>query len=107
MFLVEANLLCSLGFWHKGGKLGHFGEFNGGVRGRLSGLKRELLEWKHPRAQSVGEGRLDEEGDEGGEDGAFTWICLFSFSFFNFLSINGCIFPLHELIPYFRVLDVV
>ena len=44
------------------------GEFRGGGGG-LSGLKKELLGWKHPRAQNVGEGRLSEEGDEGGEDG--------------------------------------
>ena len=31
--------------------------------GTLSVQKRELLGWKHPRAQSFGEGRLDEEGN--------------------------------------------
>ena len=30
-------------------------------------LKRELLGWKHPRAKSISEGRLDEEGDDRGE----------------------------------------
>ena len=58
------------GFGRKGIKLGHFGgslarEF----AGRLSRPKRELLGWKHPRAQNVGEERLAEDGDEGGEDG--------------------------------------
>ena len=66
----------------------------------------KLLGWKHPREQSVGEGRLDQEGDKGGEDGAFTHICLFSFSLFDFLSFNGCIFLLYELISFSRALDV-
>ena len=55
----------------KKGKLGlEKGEFSGRVLGRLSSPKRELLGCKHPRAQNVGEGRLAEEGDEGGEDAA-------------------------------------
>ena len=33
-------------------------------------MKRELFGWKHPRAQNIGEARLAEEKDEGGEDGA-------------------------------------
>ena len=36
------------------------GEFGG----RLSYSNIELLGWKHPRAQNVGEGRLVEEGGE-------------------------------------------
>ena len=58
----------------------------GGGGGSLC-LKRELLWWKHPRAQS-----FREEGNEGGEDGAFTQICLSSLSLFVFLSFNGFIF---------------
>ena len=81
-------------------KIKSFWEFNGGVQGRLSSPKRELLGSKHPRAQNVGEGRLDVEGDEGGEDGAFTHIYFSSFSLFDFLSFYGCIFPLYELISF-------
>ena len=39
------------GFGKKGIKLGHFGgSLAGEFARRLSGLKRELLGWKHPRA---------------------------------------------------------
>ena len=78
-----------------------------GSTGTLLVQKRELLGWKHPRAQSFGEGRLDEEGNEGGENGAFTHICLSSLSLFDFLFFNSCIFPYDELILFYRVLDVV
>ena len=46
----EAHPLLSRG-WPLKEKLGHLRR---GVRGRLSGLKRELLGWKHPRAQILG-----------------------------------------------------
>ena len=53
------------------------------------------------------EERLEEEGNKGGEDGAFTQIFLSSLSLFVFLFFNGCIFPLHQLISFSRVFDVV
>ena len=55
----------------------------------FSSPERELLAWKHPRVQNFGEGRLAEEGDEGGEDEAslrFVYL-LFSSLIFCLLMV--------------------
>ena len=54
----------------------------------------------------LGRGRtLEEEEDNGGEEGSFNAKFVFSISFFGFLSFDGCIyFSPYVLVSFIRVL---
>ena len=86
----EAHSLLSRGLAIERMKFGYFWG--------LFGSKKELLGWKHLRAQNFGEERFKEEGNEGGEDKTFTQICLSYLSLFVFLSFHGCILLRHVLV---------
>ena len=65
IFLPKPISFCFRGFWLLKEEIRALKEGSSqGSLGTLSVQKRELLGWKHLRSQIIGEGRLDEEGNE-------------------------------------------
>ena len=90
-----------------GGGGGFVEELERSLWGRLSNPKRELLGWKHSRAQILGKKGLKKKELKKEKMGfSLRFVYLLFPSLFSYF-FNGCIFPFDELISFSRVLDVV